>query len=410
MKVMLLGVGAIGTVIARHLAGHRAIEKLTLSDMDTTRAERLARQIGDGRTDVVRLDAADREALARGLQGYGLVINAVLPRFNVAIMEAALAAGSHYMDLAGGEEDQFAHDSRWKKAGRVALHGMGEDPGISNVFARCAADALDEVEAIRVRDGEYSTGGFPFACLFSTETFVEEAVSEATYFEDGRWKKLPAWSNREVYPFPKPVGPQPIYNMSHEEVHTLPRFIGKGVRFVDFKLAVPDEMQRHLAFLHSIGMTRLDKVKVRGGEVTPMSVLAAVLPQPADLGGKIKGAAIVLVEVEGRRNGKRVRHVLHAAMTHAEANRRQGVTATAFLTGTGAAVGALAIATGKVKARGVIPPELLDPEPVIELLEGLGVKVHRQVKTLGAGRPAKARPAALKTAGRRDSRARARML
>jgi len=383
MKVMLLGVGAIGTVIAKHLAGHRAIESLTLSDMDTTRAEKLAGELDGSNIKVERLDAADPDALTRGLKGYGLVVNAVLPRFNGAIMDAALAAGSHYMDLAADEEDQFLRDPAWKKAGLVALHGMGEDPGISNVFARWAADRLDEVDAIRVRDGEFSESDeFPLACLFSNETFIEEAVSEARYFENGETKKLPAWSNREVYPFPDPVGPQPIYNMSHEEVQTLPRFIGKGVRFVDFKLAAPDTMQKHLAFLDSIGMTRMDTVRVRGGEVTPLSVLSAVLPQPADLGGKIQGAGIILVEVDGRSKGKSTRHIVYSAITHDEAFRRLKVTATAFLTGTGGAAGALAIASGKVKQTGVVPPELLDAEPILGLLGELGLKVIKEEKAL----------------------------
>jgi len=95
MRVMLLGVGAIGTVIARHLAGHRAIEGVTLCDMDTTRAEKLAGELPAGRTRVEKVDAADPQALARALEGHGLVINAVLPRFNGAICDAALAAGSH---------------------------------------------------------------------------------------------------------------------------------------------------------------------------------------------------------------------------------------------------------------------------------------------------------------------------
>jgi saccharopine dehydrogenase (NAD+, L-lysine-forming) len=181
-----------------------------------------------------------------------------------------------------------------------------------------------------------------------------------------------------VYPFPEPVGPLPVYNMSHEEVDTLPRTIGKGVRFVDFKLAVPDALRRDLEFLDRIGMTRRDAVRVRGGEVTPLSVLSAVLPQPADLGGRIRGAASVLVEVDGRRDGRRLRHVLHAAMTHDEAFRRQKVTGTAYLTGTGAAVGALAIATGAMCGAGAIPPEGLDPEPILALLDELGVKTHRR--------------------------------
>jgi len=377
MKILQLGVGAIGTVVARHLAGHREVETLTLGDMDTTRAEKLAREL-KGKVRVERADAADPQALARVVGGHGLVVSAVLPKYNEAIMKATLAAGADLLDLSAGGDDQLAHDGEWKRAGRTAIHGMGEDPGISNVFARWAADRLDAVEAIRVRDGEYSTSDeFPLACLFSTETFIEEAVSPAIYFENGQWKTLAAFSNREVYPFPEPVGPQVVYNMSHEEVDTLPRSIGKGVRFVDFKLAVPDDMHKHLAFLDRIGMTRRDTVRVRGGEVTPLSVLAAVLPQPADLGGRIQGAAIILVEIDGTKGGRRVRHILHAAMTHDEAFRRMRVTATAFLTGTGAAAGAIALVTGKVKTRGVVPPEALEPEPILGILEELGVTTHR---------------------------------
>jgi saccharopine dehydrogenase (NAD+, L-lysine-forming) len=170
--------------------------------------------------------------------------------------------------------------------------------------------------------------------------------------------------------------------MAHEEVDTLPRFIGKGVKFVDFKLAVPDEMQKQLAFLDSIGMTRRDKVRVPGGEVKPLQVLQAVLPQPADLGGKIQGAAIILVEVDGRKAGKKVRHVLWSAMTHDEAFRRQGVTATAFLRGSGCAAGGLAFAPSSVPSTGALPPELLEPDPLLVLCEEMGLKVHREERAL----------------------------
>jgi saccharopine dehydrogenase (NAD+, L-lysine-forming) len=166
--------------------------------------------------------------------------------------------------------------------------------------------------------------------------------------------------------------------MAHEEVDTLPRLIGKGVRQVDFKLAVPDEMQAQIAFLDRIGMTRRDTVRVDGAAVRPLALLAAVLPQPADLGGRVRGAAIVLVEVEGRKAGRRARHVFHAVMTHDEAFRRHKATATAWLTGTGGAAGALALLSGRVPGPGVWSPEQLDPGPVLALLAELGLKVEEQ--------------------------------
>jgi len=298
MNVLLLGVGAIGSVISHHLAAHRAVAGLTLCDRDTRRAESLAGEVGPGRVRVMALDAADPAALRRAFHGAGLVINAVLPRFNVGIMDAALEAGCQYLDLCSGEEDQFTRHAAWRAAGRTALHDMGEDPGISNILARLSADRLDAVEAIRVRDGEFSlSDDIPLACLFSTETFIEEAVSGARVYADGVWKELPPWSGRELYPFPPPVGPQPVYCMSHEEVHSLPRFIGKWLRRVDFKLAVPDDMQTQLAFLDRIGMTRRDEVRIS----TP-GVLAPeqIEPQPmlallAELGVQVEETTRVVL-------------------------------------------------------------------------------------------------------------------
>jgi saccharopine dehydrogenase (NAD+, L-lysine-forming) len=390
MKILLLGTGAVGSVVARHLAAHRACDRLTLADADRSRVERLARELEtaapgalEGRIGVETVDAADGAALRRLLKGKGLVVCAVLPRFNPIVMDAALECGTEYLDLSAGDEDQFQRHDAWRRAGRIAVHGMGEDPGISNVLARVGADRLDAVDTIRVRDGEFSlSDDLPLACLFSTETFIEEATSPARLFENGVWRELPPWSGREMYPFPDPVGPQPVYHMVHEEVDTLPRFIGKGLRNVDFKLAVPDTMQKGLDYLHRIGMTRLDEVRVGNARVRPLQVLAAVLPQPADLGGRIKGAAILLVEIEGRKGDRRLRHVLHVAMTHDEAFRRQRTTATAFLTGTGAAAGALAIATGRITTPGVLSPEQLDPSPILALMAELGLHVQETSRTL----------------------------
>jgi saccharopine dehydrogenase (NAD+, L-lysine-forming) len=386
VNVVLLGVGAVGAVIARHLARHPAITGLTLADRAPARALGLAAELeaatagvrGPGAAQrIVEADAGDPGALAGLLRGHDIVVNAVLPRFNGAVMDAALAAGCHYVDLAAGAEDQFRRGPAWRDAGRIALHGMGEDPGISNVLARRGADGLDAVDAVRVRDGEFSVSDdLPLACLFSIETFIEEAVSPGRVFANGDWRTLAPWSGREIYPFPEPVGPQPVYTMTHEEIDTLPRFLGKGVAYVDFKLAVPDAMREALTFLDRVGMTRRDTVDAGGVRVRPLAVLAAVLPQPADLGGNVRGAAIVLVEVEGRRAGRRVVQVLHAAMTHEEAYRLAGATATAYLTGTGGATGALAIATGRITAPGVHSPEQIDPAPLLEILGTLGVRVH----------------------------------
>ena len=99
------------------------------------------------------------------------ILNACDPRFNPPIFEAAFEAGCTYLDMAMtlskphperpysevgvmlGDE-QFAQTPRWEEAGLLALVGIGVEPGLSDVFARYAADELfSEIDEVGVRDG-----------------------------------------------------------------------------------------------------------------------------------------------------------------------------------------------------------------------------------------------------------------
>jgi len=369
MKTVLLGVGAVGGVIAKHLAQAKEIDQLVLADVNTTLAQRLAASLDRSKVSVLKLDASDPVAVKKALKGYNLVINSALARFNRRVMDAALANGCHYLDLSGGEEDQLGLDERFRSAGLVALIGVGEDPGISNVMARWAADRLDTVQSIKVRDGETVSGApYPFVCLFSPETFIEEAFSAPLLYEHGKSRRLAPLTEPEVYEFPAPVGPLPCYPMDHEEVYTLPQFIGKGVQYVDFKLALTPDTVAQLRWFEQLGLVRKEEVAIRGTKVRPRDVLVSLMPSPAELGGRIGGYVALVVEVTGMKGGKRAGYRLSSTMSHQAAFEHFGVTGTAYYTGTGAAAGAILLAQGGVKARGVLPPEMIDPEPYFRLL------------------------------------------
>src|SRR5207247_3985174 len=111
--------------------------------------------------------------------------------------------------------------------------------GVGNVCVRYAADGVDSVASIKVRGGyTASSPDYPFFALFSPETFVEETLAPSRIWRDGKYESVPPFGEFETYEFPAPIGPLPVYSVDHEEVDTLPRFIGKGVRHVDFKLAL----------------------------------------------------------------------------------------------------------------------------------------------------------------------------
>ncbi len=364
-------------MIAGHLARTDGA-RVRVCDIDRLRLQEVAKAT-QGQVAISRLDAGNPDQVRRLIKGSEIVINASHPRFNLLIMKQALKAKMHYIDLAGDPSGQMKQEEKWKKAGLVAILGMGEDPGLSNIMARRSVDMLESVSEIRIRDGETSTSEtYPFVALFAPDVFLEEAISPANYFENGEMKKNPPMSEKEIYPFPPPIGDVPVYRMDHEEVHTLPRYLPKKPNFVDFKLALTDDAVSAIKLMQGLGLLERNPIKVEGVKVSPLSVLLSRLPVPAQIGGKIHGSAGILVETRGQASGQRCIYKLFTMLTHDEAFEKYRSNATSFLTGTPTAVCAVMLAEGNIENRGVIVPESLDAAKFIEKARKFGIQVQTE--------------------------------
>ena len=306
------------------------------------------------------------------MAGAEVVVQASLPRFNPNVQAAAKTNGTHYVDLASDSSDPYVGGAEWERRGLLALIGMGEDPGLSNVMVRAAADHLETVESIRVRDGDSATSpDFAFLPLFSPETFIEETLHASRIWEGGRYRDVPPFGEAETYEFPEPVGPQRVYSVDHEEVDSMPRFVGKGVQYVDFKLAMDEPTVRTLQLLRDLKLLDPGTAENPG----PRRAVIRALPKPADLAGRVQGNAALVVEVAGRAGGLPRTETIFTTMSHETAFRDHGVTATAYLTGTPAAVAVLLLLDGRISARGIAPPEALDPTPFFPWLAERGITV-----------------------------------
>jgi saccharopine dehydrogenase (NAD+, L-lysine-forming) len=378
MKALIIGVGSVGSVIAQRLLEEsRSIESVMLADMNVSRAIKLAKSMGE-RAEAVELDATNEQQLRDAVRGADVVVNSGHPRFNNSLMKTCLGAGAHYVDLASYELDyQLSQDKAWKDAGLLAIAGMGEDPGLSNIYARYAADQLDTVHEIKVRDGEYSLSKkYSFVPLFSPEVVLEEVFLPSLVYVNGKTKTLLPLSGKEVYDFPPPIGSRAVYSVAHEEVETLPKYIGKGVRYVDFKLALSDEFIAMLKMLKEIGLLDKRRRKVKGSEIAPFDLLVSLFPMPASVAGHITGYAGLTVEVKGLVDKTDVTYKVSTSISHKEAFSRYKANATSFLTGIVPATFVTMLATKKIKQRGVIPPEVLEPSPIIEMLAQAGVSTN----------------------------------
>ncbi len=382
MRVAFFGAGAMATVAARHLVVLPEIEGIIVTDLVPGRARGLASSLGGSKAKAVPISGTEVGDLTTIVRGADLAINAAHGSLDLPLMEACLDAGAHYMDLSSVPSAQFPLDARFRKAGLTALLGGGEDPGLGNVLARFAADALDTVDAIRIRDGDTaSSRATPLPVVWSPETFLEEVFLPGLYFEDGGLVRVPPWSGRQLYPFPDPVGTQPVYLMDHEEPETLGRFIGKGLRHVDLKLAIDDSLRAVLETVRALGLLGVEPVPVDGTSVVPRKLLLRLLPRPTELVGKVRGAAMILVEADGTKAGEIVSHRLYTGLDHGQAAKDHGATATGYLVGTGAAVFATRFARGQVHGRGVIAAECLDPAESLRLMARWGLTVVHETRT-----------------------------
>jgi saccharopine dehydrogenase (NAD+, L-lysine-forming) len=261
--------------------------------------------------------------------------------------------------------------------------GLGADPGMSNIFARHLADKMDSVDEIRVRDGDTAVSEeFAFPCLFSPDVLIDEVLNSPEIYKDGSLLRLPPLSGEEVYPFPDPVGPLTVYCVDHEEPETLSKFIGKGLRYADFKLALSSQTVEMLKVLKRLNFTSKEPIEVKGCKVAPKDVLLSLIPKPADLAGKVEGFSCLAVEAKGQKGGKKVKARAYTFMSHREAYEKYGVTATAYLTGTPPAIGAVMLAKGDIKTRGVIPPECLEPKPLLTAIKKKGINVKETIQQI----------------------------
>jgi saccharopine dehydrogenase (NAD+, L-lysine-forming) len=395
---MLLGVGGVGTVIAKKMAERDSFEEVMLADVETSWAQRLRDEIDDQRFSVAMVNAADVGQMTQALSGMDMVINAVLPRFNLQIMEAAVSARVHYLDMASDGMppgarpenrlpimDQLAYDGKFKDAGRMAVLCMGVDPGCTNVFARYGADQLDRVDKILVRDGDNGrVEGYRFALYFSPDTVIDECIVQPPMvYEDGRFVLgKPLETGIEDFVFPEPLGKMRVYSVAHEEVETLPRNIKKGLRYCDFKYALDDQMVEVLKVLNLLGLDRPDPVSVKGVEVVPRDVVTALLPKPIDLGGKIKGWSCVGSVIRGAKASVEKEYYVYTMSSHDEAYQRLGVNATVYQTGIPPVVIAEMIAEGAIQGHGVFCPEQFDAQPIMQRLPEMGLPVYTRESSL----------------------------
>lgn len=389
----MVGVGGVGEAIAALGKPRAWMQQLVLADYNLERAREVSKKLGNPkRFPAEQIDARDRGQIVALARKYDvdLIMNAVDPSFNEVIFDAALEAGANYVDMAMTLSSphpktphaktgvklgdyQFERGGEWEKKGLLALVGMGVEPGLSDVFARYAADYLfDEIDEIGVRDGaNLVVRGYAFAPTFSIWTTIEECLNPPVLWEEGRgWYTTPPFSEPEVFDFPEGIGPAECVNVEHEEVLLVPRYI--KCKRVTFKYGLGDEFIGYLKMLHTLGLDNKDKIRVKGVEVAPRDVVAACLPNPATLGPQMSGKTCAGTYVTGRKEGKQRAVYLYQVADNKACMKKIGSQAVVAQTAFNPVI-AMELLENKIwQGVGVHGPEAFDAVPFLKRMRGYG--------------------------------------
>ena len=393
MRVLVVGTGGVGTAFARIATRRSFFAHCALSDYDPGRPEGVVAGLDDGRFSAHAIDASSQDAVAELIRETraDAVLNAVDPLFNVPVFDACLEAGVTYLDMAMTLSEphpsrpheevgvklgdyQFERAPAWEDKGLLALVGIGVEPGAADVFARYAADELfSEVDEIGIRDGANLTvEGYDFAPTFSIWTTIEECLNPPVVWEAGRgWYTTEPFSEPEVFDFPEGIGPIECVNVEHEEVLLVPRWI--ACKRVTFKYGLGDEFIEVLKTLHKLGLDSTEPVTVRGTAVAPRDVVAAALPDPAQLGDRMTGRTCAGTLVTGTGTDGNAREVyLYHVVDNEETWGRDQAQAVVWQTAINPVVALELLANGSWSGTGVLGPEAFEPVAFLDLLTEYG--------------------------------------
>ncbi len=397
MRVLLVGAGGVGAAIATAAGASEGLDRVVVTDLELDRASRAVAALDERRFVARALDATNVDAIAElaSAERADVIVNACDPRLNPPIFAAAFRAGCHYLDMAGTlsephperpyelpgrmlADEQFAAADAWRERGLLAIVGMGVEPGLSDVFARYAADHLfTTIDEIGVRDGsDLVVEGFDFAPTFSIWTTIEECLNPPLVWERDRgFFTLPPFSEPEQFVFPEGIGPVECVHVEHEEVLLIPKCV--DCRRVTFKYGLGDEFIDVLRVLDKTGLSATAPVQVRGVEVSPRDVVAAVLPNPATLGDRMHGRTCAGTWVTGTGTDGAPREVyLYHLSDNAETMARHGAQAVVWQTAINPVVALELLAAGTWQGAGVVGPEAFDAVPFLDRLRDRGEHWH----------------------------------
>ena len=382
MKLLVFGgSGKMGSSVAWDLVKQDDVEQVGLVDTSRTGLNRVQEWIGSSKIVLHELDLKDRAASVELMRTYDVgVVTLPNRKLSYRVAEYAIEAGLDLVDIleeyhrrpdayevegieipAGMDLNTYGEDlhERLAAKGIKYLDGMGFAPGMSNLALGSGIDQLDSTEVAIAR-----VGGIPdkpyaqrhplkYMVTWAFSHVLREYMVRVNVIKDGEAVEVDALTDRENFQF-KACGVDealecaitpgmPSYLFTRPE---LKEFAEKTIRWPGHFSSIDT--------LKSCGLLDLEPVEVGGNQVVPRDVLLALI-RPRLLPGEGEtDVCIMWTSAEGHKDRRRVRI---DSFLWDRADRKNGITSMARVTGFSAAIGALFLGRGLIPGEGIIAPE-----------------------------------------------------
>ncbi len=356
-KVIVLGNGLVGAVMALDMAGRSDVE-VTVCDLNAEKLNETREKSGGRIKTRSDVDFASADSITNAVKGFDLCLGGVPGFLGYNMLGAVIRAGVGISDISFMPEDFRGWDAEAKKAGVVAYEDAGVAPGSTSLLMMDCCRRLDEVE-----DATYYVGGLPnvpeepfnYKLVFSPDDVIEEYTRPARYKKNGKIETVPALSGCEVFDFELPGVKIPrMEGFFTDGCRTLLDTI-PSPNVLEYTLRYPGTA-RDLEFLRSIGLFDLDPVDVKGQKVRPRDLFGTLAYPMMKLRDDEKDFTFFHIKVVGRKDGKRIQHTYSL---YDEKDMKTGYPSMSRTTGFTCSIVGQMILDGMLTEKGVNAPEVI---------------------------------------------------
>jgi len=348
MKVIVLGAGKMGSVIARDFAETGA--EVISGDISLARAERVAASVGG---EAMVFDTSDHGSMVEVLGGFDLVIGALPGDYGYRALEACIEAGRDVVDVSFAPESPLALDGAAGEAGVTVIPDCGVAPGLSSLLVGYGASKLDVMEEARIMVGGVPERRVPpldYVLTFNADNLIDEYLREVSVVEGGEVVQVPALSGLETIDFPGVGAMEAFYT---DGLRTLIDSFPDAVNLSEKTLRYPGHVAK-IELLKELGFFDEEPVTVEGVEVTPKSVSARVFERSLTM--DVGDLLAMTIEVSGVKDGERKGYG-YTVLEYFD--HESGDSAMARTTAYTTSITAQILVDGGVGRKGVVPMEVL---------------------------------------------------